>query len=206
MISANNPATGTNAPLLRIRWLAVSTFCTLSIALFVTLAAGCGPSERQRVQTVSDRFMEAMLQEDWDRAKPLLTEKARDAMGRINPFSNDEEFASDSPSPPVKSSSARDYTIGEPIIEEASAAVPVTLTDAGDVKVGTLRLRREDGEWRVRALRIEGENKAPGMTLDFENPEAALLEATFRAVGEGVGEMLKGVGKGMGAFLRGFEQ
>jgi hypothetical protein len=145
-----------------------------------------------------------MAQEDWSRAKPLLTEKARDAMGSMNPFSPNVVTAGKGTT--AEPSRVIDYTVGEPNVEDTVAAVPVTLTETGHSRLGTLRLRREDGEWRVRALRVEGENDAPGVTLDFENPEAALVEATFRAVGEGVGLILKDVGKGIGAFLEGMEK
>ncbi len=204
MISVNNQTLSTGVRPLRVRWLTISAFCTFSFALLLTFAAGCGPTERQRVQTVSDQFLDAMSREDWDRAKPLLTEKARDAMAGINPLSQDGGTSGErrvSISSPVEN-----YTLGEPGIHEETAAVPVTLTGTDGSAVGTLRLRREDGEWRVRALRIEGENDAPGITLDFEDPAAALLEPAFQAIGEGIGEMLKGVGRGMGAFLQGVEE
>jgi hypothetical protein len=204
MIPTTNPTAFSSARLLRTRWLAISTFCTLSFALLLTLAAGCAPSERQRVQTVSDQFLDAMAQEDWDRAKPLLTEKARDSMGRINPFTQDRETEGEKTL--AGRSKIKDYTLGDPVIEDTAAAVPVTLTEADHLRLGTLRLRREDGEWRVRALRIEGENDAPGATLDFENPESFLIEATFRAVGEGIAEILKGAGRGIGAFIREVEK
>lgn len=191
---------------LQTRWLAVSAFCAVSLICFClfSLTAGCGTSERQRVQTVSDQFLEAMTAEDWTRAKPLLTEKARDAMGQNNFFAPDGT-AHDTPKA-SPTAGAETYTIGDPIVEEQTASVPVTMTRAGRTVPGMLRLRREDGEWRVRALRIEGEGDAPGITLDFENPEAALLGAAFRALGEGMGEMLKGFGQGMGAFLKGVEK
>jgi hypothetical protein len=204
MIAANTPADGSATQILRTRWLAVSAFCTLSFAFLLAFAAGCGPTERQRVQTVSDQFLDAMSQEDWNRAKPLLTEKAREAMGSINPFPQNSDANGTSRVP--ASPRIANYTIGEPNIDDTAAVIPVTLTYADQSTLGTLRLRRENGEWRVGALRIEGGNDAPGITLDFENPQAALLEATFRAVGEGVGEILKGVGKGMGAFLQGVEK
>lgn len=204
MIPTKNRTNNNSTRLLRTRWLAVSAFCTLSVALLLTLAAGCGPTERQRVQTVSDQFLDAMSQKDWERAKPLLTEKARDAMGGLNPFPQNNEPGRKSHvtlSPRIEN-----YTLGEPNIEDTVAVIPVTLTGTGHSTVGMLRLRREDSEWRIRALRIEGKNDDPGITLDFENPEAALLESTFRAVGEGIGEILKGAGKGIGAFLEGVEQ
>jgi hypothetical protein len=204
MISATNQTALDNTRLMRTRWLAISTFCTLSFALLLTFTAGCAPSERQRVQAVSDQFLDAMAQENWDRAKPLLTEKARDSMGRINPFAQDKETEGKEILSP--GSSIKDYTLGDPVIEGTAAAVPVTLTEADHSRLGTLRLRREDGEWRVRALRIEGENDAPGTTLDFENPETFVIEATFRAVGEGIAEVLKGAGRGIGAFMKEVEK
>ncbi|MBC8101493.1 MAG: DUF4878 domain-containing protein [Cytophagales bacterium] len=189
-------------PLPRMRWTAIAAACAaVAIALSVM---GCGRTERQQVQTVSDQFLEAMAQEDWSRAKPLLTEKARDAMGNLNPFQTEQDLQAERPSPgPSSSASAGTYTVGEPNIEEESAAVPVTLSRGGKNSTGTLRLRREDGQWRVRALRIEGPGDEPGITLDFENPQAALAGMAFRVMGEGVGLLLKGVGQGMGAFLKG---
>ncbi len=184
---------------------AASLFCTLGLVILLTLTGGCRETERQRVRTVSDQFLDAMAQEDWSRAKPLLTEKARDAMGNTDLFAPKEASEKGSPAASA-TSAAEDYTIGEPRIEDSAAAVPVTFTHKGTTSEGTLRLRREDGEWRVRALRIEGENNSPGITLDFENPEGALLGAAFRAFGEGMGEMLKGFGKGMGAFFDGIEK
>lgn len=206
MIASNNRTTGVGTQTLRSRWLATAAFCTLGFALLLTGAAGCGPSERQRVQTVSDQFLDAMSQENWSRAKPLLTEKGRDAMGSVNPFADDSETGGEKQA--ASSPRTETYTVGEPKIDDTLAAVPVTLVsgDQTQTSLGTLRLRREDGEWRVRALRIEGEDDSPGITLDFENPGAALLGAAFRAVGEGIGEMLKGIGQGMGAFMEGIEK
>jgi hypothetical protein len=201
MIAANHQAIGVGTRVLRSRWVAVTTFCTLSFALFLAFSAGCGPSERQRVQTVSDQFLDAMSQEDWNRAKPLLTEKARDAMGGVDPFS--DSSGTDSEKQASSSPRTETYTVGEPSIEDTLASVPVTLVRGDRTNLGMLRLRREDGEWRVRALRIEGEGDRPGVTLDFEEPGAALLGAAFRAVGEGIGEMLKGIGQGMEAFMEG---
>jgi hypothetical protein len=203
MITADNPTAQGGISFLRTRWLAISALCLLSFTFLITLTEGCGPSERQRVQTVSDQFLEAMSQKDWGRAKPLLTEKARDAMGSINPFAQSE---TDKAKPDSNSPISENYTLGEPKIEETQASIPVTLTREGHTNLGILRLRREDGEWHVRALRIEGENDAPGITLDFENPQTVLFDAAFRAIGEGVGEMLKGLGKGMGAFMEGLEK
>ena len=205
MIAINHQSigTGTGTRVLRSRWAAVTTFCTLGFVL-LAVTAGCGPSERQRVQTVSDQFLEAMSQKDWIRAKPLLTEKARDAMGNVNPFT-DETVSEDENEKRASSPRSDTYTVGEPSIDDTLASVPVTLIRGERTTLGVLRLRREDGEWRVRALRIEGEGEGdrPGITLDFEEPGAALLGAAFRAVGEGVGEMLKGIGQGMGAFMEG---
>ena len=184
---------------------AVFSFATLTIVVLLMLTTGCRETERQRVRTVSDQFLDAMSQEDWSRAKPLLTEKARDAMGNVNLFANKEKADDGNPAPSA-ASGADDYTIGEPRIDDSDASVPITFTRKGKTSDGKLRLRREDGEWRVRSLRIEGENDLPGITLDFENPEGALLGAAFRAFGEGMGAMLKGFGEGMGAFLKGVEK
>jgi hypothetical protein len=97
------------------------------------------------------------------------------------------------------------FTVGEPVVQEDTATVPVILKDQNGSTDAALKLRREEGEWRVRGIALATYPGGPQFNLNFENPQSVIPEA-FRAAGFALGQVTRGMEAGAAAFAKGFEQ
>jgi hypothetical protein len=179
----------------------IAVWATLGmVALFLITGTGCGTSDATRAKTAARDFVVAMDNDDQQGAEALLTEAARQKMAedpnRKNPLL---EGKSDSQGEAT-------YTTGEPVITEDTASVPVAKVSGEDKEEATVCLRRENGAWKVYALKVPLRPGGTEVTLDFEHPEAMIGEA-FKVMGDNLENMMKEAGKGMGegmaAFMKG---
>ncbi|WP_152053729.1 hypothetical protein [Tautonia marina] len=101
--------------------------------------------------------------EDEATKQALMTEKARRAQQEHN-----ITLQPDPNSP---------FEIGEATTDGDSAEVAIRVEGpTGRLEGGSLRLRREDGEWRAHAMVVAATAEHPEMTMDFENPMAIFGE------------------------------
>jgi hypothetical protein len=133
---------------------------------------GNGPGAvSETPEDVAARVMEAASTQDEEAFMAALTAKARASLASDDNGSfGGQDYDS--------------YEIRNATIEGAEASVPVEAVSAGDTETLNLKLRQEDGAWRLYAIGME---LAPGneMTINFEN----------------IGEMLQGMVEGMGEAL-----
>ncbi|WP_395137666.1 hypothetical protein [Armatimonas sp.] len=165
-------------------------------ALICCLSCGCA-SDTSRARESARTFLAAMNQGDVDKAQSVATLAARPNLATMLKD--------------IKPSSTG-FTLGEPLVKDDTAEVPVTLTSGDPTPTaGKVLLRREEKEWRVWALRFQAES-GPELTLDFEHPERMVGEF----FGAAVGELTKGLksaektgrafGEALGGFVKGFSE
>ena len=173
------------------RWsapiLAAGTLCIV-IAVFALLG-GC-KSDSSRARETANTFLSAFQRADRPAAEAQLTRVARER-GWIG-----EEIAK-------TRSHDTGFTLGEPQIEKDTAQVPVTFTSESKPTEGFLRLRREEGAWRVWGLTFRQDGVE--FTLDFEHPEN-MLGDVGRVVGQALGSALRDAARGMESFFTGLSQ
>jgi hypothetical protein len=155
------------------------------IALLVVGLPGC--SLKRSPEDVSRQFMEAWRKADEPGMRALMTRTAREKMDR--PFD-------------VHQNAGTQYGVGQAAIQDDFAQVPVTVRDDGKEEKITIKLRQDEGEWRVYALTFPLTEGGPEVTFDMEHPEAFYGDL-FKGLGQGLGAMFKGMGEGMGAMLKG---
>ncbi len=159
-------------------------YALAALALILGLMlAGCHNDQRAAETTVRN-FMEASKTGDKNGVNATLTTKAREKM----------QSGTGTNMATQKAGSSADYTIGETTVNGDTAQVPVTVNNNGREQQMTMKLRREDGEWRIYAMAIPLGPGGADFTFDFENPEGSL------------GEMFKGMGQAMGQALRGMSE
>ncbi len=125
----------------------------------------------QSPEEVAERVMQAATSKDEAAFMAVLTAKARESLASDDSGSfSGQEYES--------------YEIGDAVIDGSEASVPVSATNAGESENLNLKLRREDGAWRLYAM---GMVVAPDteMTINFENIGQMMQELT-----EGLGEAL----------------
>lgn len=192
---------------------------TASVFVGVTgvFCAGCGKSDAQQVNETARTFMSGMANDDRTLVEGTLTGLAR------------QKMQEGETSAPNKEGIGHDgYTIGTPHIDGESASVPVTVTkndgatppatdtevkpeedaresDKPQTETVTLKFRRENGAWKIWAMRVPFIPGGSNLTMDFEHPEAVVGDA-FKGIGEGVGAAMKGFGQGMGAMFKGMAE
>jgi hypothetical protein len=152
------------------------------IAVTVT---GCGFARSP--EDTTRQFMDALKRADEPGVRALMTQTARQRMDKpLNMTRKD----------------SMQYTLGAPVVHDTFAQVPVAVHDGGKDGSITVKMKQDEGEWRVYAI---GFALAPGtseITFDMEHPDA-IYGDLFRGLGEGMGAMFKGMGEGMGAMLKG---
>lgn len=162
--------------------------------LLALVLCGCGRSDPQRAQDTAQKFMDAVNSGDRNALTATLTQKAREHIGNSADSSTNGK--------------STEYRLGDATVTEDTATVPVIVKENGKESQTHLHMRREDGEWRVNALSLDD----PGITIDFENPDAFLgdfakvIPGLFRSLGQGMGEMFKGMMQGVGEGLKSLQQ
>ncbi|MDX1932862.1 MAG: hypothetical protein SFU56_09685 [Capsulimonadales bacterium] len=168
-----------------------SFFCGLA-AMAIFASMGCR-SDASDVRSVARAFIEASGREDAAAVRQVVTRGAR-------PY-----FQEHTATPKRETGNVGGFKVEEPTIQGETAVVPVRWTDETGAEVRSLRLRREEGEWRVYALELPSFPGGPTMTMDFENPMAILPQA-MRTAGVVMGQAARGMEQGAKEFARGFEE
>ena len=168
----------------------------LGLSVFVSAAvlAGCGPSDSQKAQRTARTFIAAMQDGDRAAVERIITRAARERVGAsgIVPERKDGKSGSG-------------FSLGEPVVQGDTAIVPATLTEKDRNAEVTIRLRREEKEWRVYAMTVPMIPGGPPLTCDFEHPEAAFADS-FREMGRAAGYMAAGMAKAAEGFAQGFQE
>lgn len=146
------------------------------------MPAGCN-SDQRAAAYVTQQFLDAGKRGDETAVKATLTAKAQ------------EKWSTMIGSSVTKQNQNAEYTVGDPVITDDIAVVPVQVKAKDQQQEIKVKLRKEEGQWRVYAMLIPANGIE--LTLDFENPEEMAGEM-FKALGQGMGEMFKAMGKGMG--------
>lgn len=154
---------------------------------------GCKSDQSAATETAR-QFMEAAQKGDAQALKATLTTKAREKMNagtssRLN----------------LKKNGTGDYTLGQATVDGDTAQVPMTVKQEGKETQGHVKLRREEGQWKVHALSIALVPGGQEMTLDLENPEAILGEL-MKQMPQVMGEGMKAMGEGFKAMGEGFKK
>ncbi len=187
------------------------------------VGTGCGKSDAQMAGDTARTFMSALANDDKMLARAQMTRLAREKMADADSASDksggmgkdgytvgEATIDGDSASVPVTVTEANDGTGGEGESEAAPPAPTVTEIGSDNASKETrsstqtivLKMRREEGQWKVWAMRVPLAPGGPNITMDFEHPEAILGEA-FKGIGEGIGAAMKGLGEGMVAMFQG---
>jgi hypothetical protein len=175
-------------------WRNVLIVALVAAALVALLIAAHGANDRNQAREAAHGFLKAMAAGDQAAAERALTRRAREMMQ-----------SSDMLSGPKGKTGSGGYTLGDPLVRDDAASVPVTMKDDSGSTDATIQLRREEGEWRVRGMAFATYPGGPKFNLDFENPQDVLPEA-FRTAGFAFGQMTRGIQDGAAAFAKGFEQ
>lgn len=154
---------------------------------------GCRSDQSAATETAR-QFMEAAQKGDEQALKATLTTKAREKMNagtssRLN----------------LKKNGTGDYTLGQATVDGDTAQVPMTLKQSDKETQGHVKLRREEGQWKVYALSIALVPGGQEMNLDLENPEAILGEL-MKQMPQVMGEGMKAMGEGFKAMGEGFKK
>ena len=137
----------------------------------VSAPGGVPAAAHETPEDVAARVMDAASTQDEEAFMAVLTAKARESLASDDEGSfGGQDYDS--------------YEIGDATIEGTEASVPVEAVEAGATEKLNLKLRQEDGAWRLYAMGME---LAPGneMTINFEN----------------IGEMMQGMVEGLGEAL-----
>lgn len=151
-----------------LTWISLGGVLLGSIGL-----TGCQPSEEQKAKATARAFFQAFCEDNRTAMKAVLTQKARRFI---------EDFAG------VRTTLDAEYTLEQAAVTDDTAQVYFTLKEEKSATKGHLKLRREEGEWRVYAITA---NTLPGggeWTINFENPSE--LTEVFRELGRSIGEAL----------------
>lgn len=168
------------------------------IAILVTLvlatAGICSCDSADRAQAAgrgettplatAQRFVAAVNAKDTAALEETLTEKAREGL-RSGSGAN------------LTGKALTDVKWGSPVVEGQAARVPFRATRDGESHDATLHLRRERGEWRIRALEVAIPG-AESMTIDLESA-GALAGELATAFAEGIAGSLAGGGASQGS-------
>lgn len=169
-------------------------FAIVLIVISVLALTGCA-SEQDNARKTADQFLTALERGDRAAVEKYLTPVARQkgAMGASDfaPSHSDDKDAR--------------HSVGTPTLNGNEASIPITLTGKGDNQDARIYLRKEENAWGVYALGMPIGPGGPEIKVDFENPEKTITES-FRAVGQGLGQVFKGIEQGMGEFQKGFEE
>ena len=160
--------------------------------LLMAFAGGCGVNNEQMAQESARQFVLAMESGSSDAARETMTATAKRKMADYPQFWGDRH--------PVAS-----HTIGRPAIEGEFATVPLTLQEGDESQNAEVKLRLEEGKWRVHALVLNATKDSPARTMDFENPDTELSQA-FHDAGKAVGVAAKEFTHGMTTFLKGMTE
>ncbi len=151
-------------------------------ALGMIAGLGCSPAsdvqplpQAETPEQVADRVMQAASSKDEDAFMAILTTKARESLSSgDNGSFGGQEYDS--------------YEVGEPVIDGAEASVPVSAVKGGEPENVNLKMRQEDGAWRLYAMgMVVGPDTE--MTVNFENIGQMMQELTA-GLGDALGEAL----------------
>lgn len=163
----------------RLTAAAAAVLCSVALA-------GCH-SDKQQAAAVTGQFMDAMKTGNTAQLKSLLTKKSVEKWN--------DEFGKSMTSQTTQDG---EYKLGDAEITDDTAAVPVTITSTKHPAPQTIKikLRKEDGQWKVYAMSFATPG-GPEMTMDFENPEA-FLQDLMKAMGGALQKMGSGMQGGGG--------
>jgi len=134
-------------------------------------AAATAGDQSAAVEAVGRAFVDAAKTGNAAGVRAVLTKKAQEIWENDSwPTSSPDET----------------YRFANPIIEGDKAALPVTIVDKEGETPLALRLRREDGQWRVWGMALGGTNLNDGLAMDLEDPEK---EITADEMPEGMMDM-----------------
>lgn len=140
-------------------------------------------------------FLDACRRNDTSAIRAALTARAR---SNVSVHPNEES--------PPKDMKPADWRIGRTTITGDTASVAITMKDdSGTEAPGHLKLRREDGEWRVYAMAVEVPPAGRELVLDFEHPESIAGEALalgLRTAAHALTNALPKIGEELGRGLR----
>ncbi len=141
-------------------------------AVTQTPAASSGPA--QSPAQVAEAFMQATSSGDQAAFLALLTAKARESL----------ESAGDNGG--FTGESFDSYTIGDAAVAGTEATVPVHAVQDGEPQNASLKMRQEDGAWRVYGMAME---MAPGseITINLERV-GEMVEQMATALGDAIGQ------------------
>jgi len=124
--------------------------------------------EKRAVAEVARKFADLWTSSNGQEAMlALLSNKARESLGK------DPAAKFSFPAPAAGTT----VTVGEPKITADLAEVSVSrLEPGGKPEAGLLKLRREEGTWRITGIsaQLDPDDPATAFFLDFENPAAGL--------------------------------
>lgn len=175
---------------------------------FLGVAALARGTDSHRASETARTFAAAFDRGDTDACQGTLTRAARERLSEWGALSRDRHHDG-------HHGATKEFRVGTPLINGDQATVTVTeITPDGEggnrsPQQATVRMRREDGAWRVYAMTLPLEAGLSPVTLDFEHPEAIvseLMRATGEATGRAMGAFARGMEQGMKAFQQGFEQ
>ena len=191
----------------------------------LVLCTGCGKSDNAQISETAKTFMSGSANGDRSLMESTLTKLAREkvadgsvsvggenGMGHNGYTIGTPAIDGESASVPVTITKRGESAEAEPATvtevgedtedtnEDANHAS--SSNDAPKTEIITLKLRRENGEWKIWAMRVPLVPNGPTLTMDFEHPEAVIGDA-FKQMGEGVGAAMKGIGQGLGEMFKG---
>lgn len=169
------------------RFILVSWVGLLAVGL-----TGCAISDGQRAQNTAQAFVEAMSREDRQAIKETVTARA---WANLSGGNENKEPNKEQPT----------YSVGQAVITDDTAQVPITATENGKETPLHIKLRREDHEWRVYAMSVPSRFGGSELTIDFEHPEEIYGEV-FKGMGQAMGAMFKGMGEGLGSMFKGMQE
>lgn len=191
-------------------WMAVALLSALFLGGVVGIVALMRPAtkeivdERGQVEAVVKQMIEVSRAEVQDptamganaqsKSLEFFTKKAREKMTAGAPVANPFTVPSST------------YEVGSAVINGDEAEAPLTVRDSGVEQSLTALLRREEGKWRLRGLKVRDAFADPGdpnpkvVTLNFENPEE--LFGSMLGMEGGPEEAMKDFAKEMEAEMK----
>jgi hypothetical protein len=161
--------------------------------LFGLVLAGCHKSEEAKAKETARAFFETADDRDNTAFKETLTTQARQNIQKKTDDTNR-----------LNRHTSKDYTLHQIVVADERAQVFFTLKNNEGPTRGHLKLRREEGEWRVYAMVL---NALPGgreVTINFENP-AQMFADLFRELPKVMAEGVDALGEGFKAMGEGFK-
>jgi hypothetical protein len=162
------------------------------VVFLLFIVCGCG---RNDPASVTRAFLEASSRKDKASAEKYLTKLARQ---NINYSGKDKGgTVSITDKDPVTGADRKwdDYNVGDAVITDDSATVPVTSKNGNKPETIRFKLKQDEGAWRIYAFAIPVDQTGTEITLDLEHPERIAGEL-LKILPQELGEGLKKLGEG----------